>query len=76
MRIVGLARVLAASFGRSHASILVHVPTGLSATAEEVLVAGCEWLAHRGELGVWLTGAPLVAVDRVETMTVRLPRRW
>jgi very-short-patch-repair endonuclease len=73
VRIVGLARVLAASFGRSHASILVHVPTGLSATAEEVLVAGCEWLAHRGELGVWLTGAPLVAVDRVETMTVRLP---
>lgn len=73
VRIVGLARVLAASFGRSHASILVHVPTGLSATAEEVLVAGCEWLAHRGELGVWLTGAPLVAVDRVETMTVSLP---
>ena len=73
VRVVGLARVLAASFGRSHASILVHVPTGLSATAEEVLVAGCEWLAHRGELGVWLTGAPLVAVDRVETMTVRLP---
>ncbi|SNT24754.1 Protein of unknown function [Streptosporangium subroseum] len=73
VRVVGLARVLAASFGRSQASILVHVPTGLSATAEEVLVAGCEWLAHRGELGVWLTGAPLVTVDRVETMTVRLP---
>jgi very-short-patch-repair endonuclease len=73
VRIAGLARVLAASFGRSHLSILVNVPAGLSAVSEEVLVAGCEWLAHRGELGVWLTGAPLIAVDRVETMTVRLP---
>lgn len=73
VRAAGLARVLAASFGRPHTSVLVRVPDGLSAAAEEVLVAGCEWLAHRGELGVWLTGAPLTAVDRVEAMTVRLP---
>lgn len=73
VRAVGLARVLAASFNRRHVSILVHVPEGLPAVAEEALVAGCEWLAHRGELGVWLTGAPLVAVDRVAAMTVRLP---
>ncbi|MDP9848288.1 endonuclease domain-containing protein [Streptosporangium lutulentum] len=73
VRAVGLARVLAAAFDRSHTSIIVHVPAGLSSAAEEVLVAGCEWLAHRGELGIWLTGAPLIAVDRVETVTVRLP---
>lgn len=73
VRAAGLARVLAASFGRRHVAILVHVPEGLSAVAEEALIAGCEWLAHRGELGVWLTGAPLVAVDRVAEMTIRLP---
>lgn len=73
VRAAGLARVLAASFDRRHASILLQVPEGLPASAEEVLVAGCEWLAHRGELGVWLTGAPLVVVDRVEPMAVRLP---
>jgi Protein of unknown function (DUF559) len=38
-----------------------------------VLVAGCEWLAHRAEIGVWLTGAPLHAVDRVETVRPQLP---
>jgi very-short-patch-repair endonuclease len=73
VRAAGLARVLAASFHRSHASILVRVPMGLPPDAEEALVAGCEWLAHRGGLGVWLTGAPLTSVDRVEAITIRLP---
>jgi very-short-patch-repair endonuclease len=49
------------------------VPEGLSALAEQVLVAAGEWLAHRGGFGVWLTGAPLLDVDRVEAMTVCLP---
>ncbi|SDG29991.1 Very-short-patch-repair endonuclease [Sinosporangium album] len=70
VRAVGLARVLAAGFGRSHASALVHVPGGLSPSSEEHLVAGCEWLARHGGLGVWLTGAPLTTVDRVLTVTL------
>jgi hypothetical protein len=45
----------------------VHVPDGLGAAAQEVFVAGCEWLAQRARAGVWLTGAPLDAVDRVPT---------
>ncbi|WP_067181090.1 endonuclease domain-containing protein [Microtetraspora niveoalba] len=69
-RAAGLARVLAASFRRAHAAILVVVPTGLSPLTEEILVGACEWLAHRGGLGVWLTGAPLVSVDRVPTVYV------
>lgn len=73
VRAAGLARVLAASYGRERAAILVQVPGGLSPVAEEVLVAGCEWLAHRGGFGVWLTGAPLLATDRVEAVPVRLP---
>ncbi|MEU8247732.1 DUF559 domain-containing protein [Nonomuraea sp. NPDC048916] len=68
-RATGLARVIAASFGRSRAALLVDVPGGLSPAAQEVLVAGCEWLAQRGELGVWLTGAPLDTVDRVQRVT-------
>ena len=65
IRAAGLARALAASFGRSRTSLLVRVPDGLPDAAQEVLVAGCEWLAHRGGFGVWLVGADLPAVDRV-----------
>ena len=52
-------------------SLLVHVPQGLSGRAEETLVTGCEWLAHRGEFGIWLTGAPLATVDRIPEMIIR-----
>ncbi|GAA4575171.1 hypothetical protein GCM10023193_73110 [Planotetraspora kaengkrachanensis] len=73
VRAAGLARVLAAAFDSRQVALLVDVPEGLSSRDEDVLVAGCEWLAHRGPMGVWLTGAPLIAADRVETVTVRLP---
>ncbi|MEV0590124.1 endonuclease domain-containing protein [Nonomuraea cavernae] len=67
-RAAGLARVIATSFGRSRLALLVDVPAGLSPAGQEVLVAGCEWLAQRGELGVWLTGAPL-NTDRLQRVT-------
>ncbi|WP_344485525.1 DUF559 domain-containing protein [Nonomuraea monospora] len=73
VRVAGLARVLADSFGRSGLAVLVRVPAGLAPAAQEVLVAGCEWLAHRAPAAVWLTGAPLDAVDRVETVKPHLP---
>lgn len=73
VRAAGLARVLAASFGRSRTAILMDVPEGLSPAAEEVFVAGCEWLAYAGGFGVWLVGAPLRAVERVESVPVSLP---
>jgi very-short-patch-repair endonuclease len=73
VRAAGLARVLAAGFGRDRAVILLHVPQGLTPAGEDVLVSGAEWLADRGGFGVWLTGAPLTAVDRLATVTVRLP---
>ncbi|MEV7968419.1 DUF559 domain-containing protein [Sphaerisporangium sp. NPDC088356] len=72
-RAAGLARVLASSFGRREAAILMQVPEGLTPFEEEVFVAGCEWLADRGGFGVWLTGPPLATVDRVEAMTLRVP---
>jgi len=73
IRAAGLARVLAASFGRTRTAILVDVPEGLSPGEEELFVAGCEWLAYAGGFGVWLTGAPLRTVDRVESVPVLLP---
>ncbi|MER7503191.1 DUF559 domain-containing protein [Nonomuraea pusilla] len=73
VRVAGLARVLAESFGRERAALLVRVPDGLPPAGQEVLVAAAEWLAHRGGLGVWLTGAPLDAVDRVPVVPVALP---
>ncbi len=73
VRAAGLGRVIAASFGRSRAAVLVHVPADLSPAAEEALVTGCEWLAHHGDLGVWLTGAPLTTVDRIAVTPLRLP---
>ncbi|GAA0389137.1 hypothetical protein GCM10009530_45290 [Microbispora corallina] len=73
VRAAGLARVIAAGFRRDSAALLVLVPPGLSPTGEEVLVAASEWLAHHGGFGVWLAGAPLLAVDRVPTAAVRLP---
>src|SRR6266545_968931 len=73
VRAAGLARVIAASFGRSRAALLVHLTDELPSAAEPALVAACEWLADRAGLGVWLFGRPLVAIDRVEPVTLCLP---
>ncbi|WP_214411738.1 endonuclease domain-containing protein [Sphaerisporangium fuscum] len=70
VRAAGLARVLAAASGRPGAALLVRVPAGFSPLEEEVLVAGCEWLAGHGDFAVWLAGAPLAYVDRVATIHV------
>jgi very-short-patch-repair endonuclease len=72
VRATGLVRVIAASYGRSGAALLVRLPDDFPAAAEPGFVAGCEWLASQSGLGVWLTGRSLTEVDRVETMTVRL----
>lgn len=69
-RAEGLAMAFATSFGRSHTVVLATVPEGLSPTQEEALVAAGEWLTHRGNLGLWLTGAPLRSVDRVPALTI------
>ncbi|RGA06929.1 DUF559 domain-containing protein [Microbispora triticiradicis] len=73
VRAAGLARVLRDGYRRPEAAILVRPSSGLSPAAEEVLVTGCEWLAQHGRFGVWLTGPPLRAVDRVESMTAPIP---
>jgi very-short-patch-repair endonuclease len=64
-RSIGLARVVAEGFGRAGVLLLAQVPAGLTADGERAMVAGAEWLAHQGRLGVWLVGSPLRQVDRV-----------
>jgi very-short-patch-repair endonuclease len=66
VRTAGLARLIADSFCRDRAAVLADLPDGLTKTAEQAVVSGCEWLADRGHFGLWLTGAPLTAVDWIE----------
>jgi very-short-patch-repair endonuclease len=73
VRARGVVRALASSFGRSAVALLVRTPDGLTDQAEEAFVGACEWLAHRGGVGVWLTGPPLKHVDRLSMVPVRLP---
>jgi very-short-patch-repair endonuclease len=73
VRAAGLARVIGRSYDRSAAALLIEVPANLTSGQEHALVAACEWLAHRGGLGVWLTGAQLSTVDWISGRKVRLP---
>lgn len=63
IRAVGLARVIVDALRRDRFVLVVDVPSGLSAAAEQAVAAGSEWLADHGRFGVWLTGAPLETVD-------------
>ncbi|WP_203900519.1 endonuclease domain-containing protein [Virgisporangium aliadipatigenens] len=68
VRCAGLARVLAASFARRDAALLVAVPAGLSGPAQQALAAAGRWLADRGNLGVWFAGEPLDGVDWLDEL--------
>ena len=73
IRAVGLARVVARGLGRDRLVLVIDVPAGLASAGEQVVEAGCSWLADRGRFGVWLTGAPLVTIDRLTSVTLTGP---
>ncbi|HET8658898.1 MAG TPA: DUF559 domain-containing protein [Micromonosporaceae bacterium] len=82
VRAAGHARVIAASYGRAHTALLVHVPDDLPGLAEPAVTGGYEWLADRARIGIWLTGrspavtggAPVpVAVDVTDLVRHRTP---
>jgi very-short-patch-repair endonuclease len=52
VRAAGLARVIAASYGRSRLALVVEVPS----PEPDGLVSACEHLAFAGSFAVWLTG--------------------
>ncbi|MEU4539256.1 DUF559 domain-containing protein [Streptosporangium sp. NPDC023825] len=69
-RAAGLARVIASTFGRESAALVIYVPEKPTSRGETVLVAGCEWLAHRSGMGIWFVGPEL---RRVETLHLEVP---
>ncbi|MEU8384357.1 DUF559 domain-containing protein [Streptosporangium sp. NPDC048865] len=69
-RAAGLARVIASTFGRESAALVVYVPEEPTFHGKTLLVAGCEWLAHRSGMGIWLVGPEL---RRVETLHLEVP---
>ncbi|WP_232074840.1 DUF559 domain-containing protein [Phytohabitans suffuscus] len=69
MRVAGLARIVATGFQRER--LVLAVPTDTKpgpAPASDIVVAGAEWLADRGRLGVWLTGTRSPDPERVGTL--------
>ncbi|WP_144126831.1 endonuclease domain-containing protein [Catellatospora sichuanensis] len=73
VRAAGLARVVAESYRRAGAVLLVDVPDGLDPRRQLALAAAGEWLAAHGGFAVWLAGADLPAAGRVTAYPVRLP---
>jgi hypothetical protein len=68
VRVAGLARIVATGFRRDRLVLAMPTeaePAGKS--AGDVIVAGSEWLADRGRLGVWFTGAGSPRAERVST---------
>ncbi|WP_330186210.1 DUF559 domain-containing protein [Dactylosporangium sp. AC04546] len=64
-RIAGLARVIASGFRRDR--LVLSMPVG------NVAIAGAEWLADRGRLGIWLTGARSPGLERFSTVHLTPP---
>lgn len=73
VRAAGLAKVVAASFGRARAAILIRVPDGLAAEDQQALAAAGQWLADNADFGVWFAGAALSAVDAVPAVAFNPP---
>jgi very-short-patch-repair endonuclease len=68
-RAAELAKVIARSFGRTRAAILVSLPTKLTPENEQALVSAGRWLADSGRFGIWFAGGGLGSIDDV----VRVP---
>jgi len=73
VRATGLAKVIAASYGRSQTAILIGIPQDLSSENQHALVAGARWLTDCGGFGVWFTGAVMIAADPVEIIAFTPP---
>ncbi|MDQ7903544.1 DUF559 domain-containing protein [Phytohabitans sp. ZYX-F-186] len=72
VRAAGLARTVAEGFQRDR--LVLAIPTGTKPgpiPAANIVVAASEWLADRGRLGVWLTGAESPNPERVGTVHLR-----
>ncbi|MEU7871543.1 DUF559 domain-containing protein [Dactylosporangium sp. NPDC049140] len=73
VRAAGLARVIAAAYGRDHLVVIIELPAGEHPAAERALVHAAEWLVRHAGVTVWLAGSPLRSVDRVRSVRIALP---
>jgi hypothetical protein len=69
-RTEGLARVIARSLDRSCTALILETPVRCSRQEEGVLAGASRWLAHQGDLTVWLVGTPLSTVDWLTSHSV------
>jgi very-short-patch-repair endonuclease len=75
VRAFGLARVLAAGFGRSACALLLRPPGDLDEGGTLALVRAAQWLVDHGRLAVWICGGSLPAVDCLPEVVVAQPDR-
>lgn len=69
LRVSGLARAIATGFRRDRLVLTMPIETEPGETpVRDVVVAGAEWLADRGRLGVWLTGTESPGPERIGTL--------
>jgi hypothetical protein len=73
VRVAGLARIVAAGFRRDRLVLAMPTETRYGEpSTSDVVVAGSEWLADRGRLGVWLAGAGSPGPERIGTVHLSL----
>jgi hypothetical protein len=72
VRATGLAKVIAGSYGRARAAIVVRVDEGLSDDQQQALVAAGRWLNDAG-FGIWFAGAALRQAYAVESVRFAVP---
>ncbi|MDQ7911183.1 DUF559 domain-containing protein [Phytohabitans sp. ZYX-F-186] len=70
VRALGLARVLAASFGRPACALLLQPPGGLDEHEVLCLVRAAQWLVDHGRLAVWICGGALPDLDGLSEVAV------
>lgn len=75
VRALGLARVLAASFGRPGCALLLRPPDNLDADEALALVRAAQWLVDHGRLAAWICGGSPPAGACVSEVVVALPAR-
>lgn len=72
VRALGLAQVIASSYGRTRTAILMRVNDRLSDDQQQALIAAGRWLNDAG-FGIWFTGAALRQADAVEVVRFAVP---
>ncbi|MEV6815706.1 DUF559 domain-containing protein [Micromonospora sp. NPDC051296] len=75
VRALGLARVLAAGFGRPTCALLLRPPDNLDEDGTLALVRAAQWLVDHGRLAVWISGGSLAPGDRLPEVVVAQPVR-